>query len=99
MEGQATNRVVRCVAQEPYRIFIEFADGTSGTAHLADLAGRGVFRLWDLEGGFASARVGPEGQVAWGDEIELCPDALYMRLKQAQPEDVFPLLAHSAIHA
>lgn len=99
MQAQDTHRIIQCRAQEPYRIYVAFSDGASGVIDLGDLAGRGVFRLWDEEGGFAAARVGPDGQLAWGDSIELCPDAMYMRLRGVRAEDVFALLAERAVHA
>jgi hypothetical protein len=99
MQTPDTHRITQCRAQERYRVHVEFSDGASGAIDLGDLAGRGVFRLWDEEGGFAAARVGPDGQLSWGDDIELCPDAMYMRLRGVRAEDVFGLLADRVVHA
>ena len=41
---------------------------------------------------FESVDIGEHGQVAWGDEIDMCPDALYLRLTGKTPEEVFPNL-------
>jgi hypothetical protein len=63
-----------------YRVWVAFSDGVEGIADLSDLAGRGVFEAWNDKGFFASVHLGPGRQVRWSEEIELCPDALYLRL-------------------
>ena len=37
-------------------------------------------------------RIGSSGELAWGDEIDICPDALYLRITGKKPEDLFPKL-------
>ena len=44
------------------------------------LAGRGVFAAWDEPGCFERVHIAPHRAIAWSDELELCPDALYMDL-------------------
>ena len=62
-------------------LWIEYADGTAGEIDLSHLAGRGVFRAWEDPAFFAAVRLESEnGAIVWGDKIDLCPDALYMRL-------------------
>ena len=77
-------------ALEPYRLWIRFDDDIEGEVDLSDLAGRGVFRLWDDPERFGDVRLGPGRAIHWNDEVELCPDALYLRLTGRQPEDLFP---------
>ena len=67
-------------AREGHRIWLEFSDGAAGEVDLSHLAGRGVFAAWETPGCFDSVRLGPGGSIAWGDDIELCPDVLYMQL-------------------
>ena len=69
---------VKCM--EGFRLWLRFSDGTEGVADLSDLAGRGVFSAWNKPGVFAQAAVTEFGAVAWGDAIDLCPDALYLRV-------------------
>ena len=73
----------------PYRIWLRYQDGTEGEVDLSHLAGKGVFAAWDTEGVFARVRLGPHGQIEWPGEIDLCPDALYLKLTGKRPEDVF----------
>jgi hypothetical protein len=75
-----------------YRLWCKFANGTEGIADLSHLAGQGVFALWNDYREFQKARVTPDGAVAWGDEIDICPDALYLRITGKKPEELFPKL-------
>ena len=77
-------------ALEDYRIWIRYSDGSAGEVDLAHLAGRGVFAAWNDPRCFKDVHLGPAGAVAWGDDIELCPDALYIRLTGKRLEEVIP---------
>lgn len=66
---------------------------------LSDLVGKGVFELWQDIGHFAEFRIGPAGELAWSNQIDLCPDALYLRVTGKRPEDLFPLLENEMGHA
>ncbi len=82
---------------EHYRIWITFADGVEGIADLSHLVGKGVFALWNDEKAFSDVHVGPSGEVAWRDEIDICPDSLYLRVTGKKPEDIFPSLRQVTI--
>lgn len=43
--------------------------------------------------------IGPAGEVRWGDDIDLCPDALYMQLTGKSPEEIFPNLKKAETNA
>jgi hypothetical protein len=73
-------------------LWLRFDDGTSGEVDLSDLAGRGVFKAWDYQEFFKEVRIGPHGKITWNDDMDLCPDSMYMRLTKKSPEDVFPIL-------
>ncbi|OFW05399.1 MAG: hypothetical protein A3H96_07715 [Acidobacteria bacterium RIFCSPLOWO2_02_FULL_67_36] len=75
-----------------FRIWLRYDDGVEGEVDLSDLVGRGVFQAWDDSDVFAAVRLGSHGAVEWGSEIDLCPDALYLRLTGKAPEDLFPTL-------
>ncbi len=91
MEWQLV-RPTEVVALEGYRIWIRFSDGSAGEIDLADLAGRGALVAWNDPECFKNVRLGPAGAVAWGADIELCPDALYMELTGKSLEEVFPAM-------
>ena len=75
-----------------YRIWLKYADGTEGEVDLGDLAGRGVFKAWADRKVFESVHVDENGAIAWGREIDLCPDALYLRLTGKAVDELFPRL-------
>lgn len=78
---------VRAVGR--YRIWLRYDDGTEGEVDLSHLAGRGVFAAWDNEGVFAKVRLGSHGAIEWPGDLDLCPDALYLRLTGKRGEEVF----------
>jgi len=82
-----------------FRIEVKFSDGMQGVVDLSDLAGKGVFCAWDDENCFSQVRIGPNRQIRWSDEIELCPDAVYLRLTGRSPEELFPTLRCEPTHA
>ncbi len=83
-------RVTRVEVLEGYRLDLTFDDGARGAVDLSHLAGRGVFTLWLDRGAFEAVRLGPSGELAWDDGIDLCPDALYLRATGKSVEEVFP---------
>ncbi len=85
-------KVVEVKPLSGYRIWLRYADGVEGEVDLVDLAGRGVFTAWTNRAAFESVKVDSGGAIAWDEDIDLCPDALYMRLTGETPEQLFPKL-------
>jgi hypothetical protein len=81
-----------------HRLYLRYDDGVEGEVDLSDLAGRGVFALWDEPGAFENVSIGGRREVRWSDTVELCPDALYLEITGKSPEDVFPNLK-TGVHA
>ena len=75
-----------------YRLWIKYSDGIEGVVDLSDIAGDGVFALWNDYREFQKVHIGPSGEIAWGEQVDLCPDALYLKITGKQPEDLFPKL-------
>ena len=82
-----------------YRLELEFDDGVSGTVDLSDNVGKGVFALWRDPLFFEQVAIGSVGELVWGEKIDLCPDALYIKVTGKQPEDLFPALRNLSTHA
>lgn len=80
-----------------FRLWLRYSDGTQGEVDRSDLAGRGVFSLWNDESAFRKVHLGPGGAIAWSDEVELCPDSVYLRLTGESPEKLFPALARRQV--
>lgn len=78
---------------------LTFDDGVHGIVDLSDLVGKGVFALWKEPAAFEQVRIGSSGELVWGDQIDLCPDSMYLRVTGKVPQDIFPSLPHEAAHA
>jgi hypothetical protein len=92
-------RITKVRAVEGYCLELEFDDGIAGRVDLSDLAGEGVFAPWLDRAAFEAVRIGSSGELVWSDEIDLCPDAMYLKLTGKRPEDVFPALRRESAHA
>jgi hypothetical protein len=82
-----------------YRLELVFDDGVTGVVDLTDLVGKGVFALWRDRAAFARVRIGTSGELVWDDQVDLCPDALYLKATGKRPEDLFPALRREPSHA
>jgi hypothetical protein len=82
--------MTRPIKVEPlgeYRLRLCYADGVQGIIDLSDLVGRGVFVPLRDEAFFRKVRIGDYGQIAWSDDLEICPDSAYLEItgKTAAP--------------
>lgn len=82
-----------------YRLDLLFDDGVRGTVDLSHRVGNGVFALWRDPRAFEGVRIGDSGELLWGDQVDLCPDALYLQVTGKTPEDLFPTLRRRPAHA
>ncbi len=82
-----------------YRLWVKYLDGIEGVVDLSDLAGKGVFALWNDYREFEKVHIGPGGEIAWGDQIDLCPDSIYLKMTGKRPEDLFPRLRELLAYA
>ena len=92
-------KIQKVKALQGYRLELEFDDGLAGVVDLADLVGQGVFAAWDDARVFEQVRIGSAGELVWGDQVDLCPDALYLKVTGKKPEDLFPSLRRESSHA
>ena len=91
--------IARIEVLDDYRIDLCFADGARGVVDLSDLAGRGVFAAWRDYAEFRKVTIGDTGELVWPGDIDLCPDALYLKATGKSPEDIFPALRDELAHA
>jgi hypothetical protein len=92
------NKAVEAKPLDGYRLWLKYADGTEGEVDLSDLAGRGIFRVWSDRKTFEAVTI-DGGAVVWPGEMDLCPDALYLRLTGKTAEEVFPGLKSTPVDA
>ena len=81
---------IRVEPRKGYRIWVEYDDGASGEVDLSHNAGKGVFKVWDEPGVFEQVHITEDGAIGWGNELDLCPDAVYFRLTGKTPEEMMP---------
>lgn len=82
-----------------YKLRIRYADGVEGEVDVSHLVGEGVFSLWNDPTAFEKVSIGGSGQIRWGENVELCPDALYMEITGKRAQEVFPNLTKADVNA
>lgn len=87
-------KAVQASPLEGFRLWLKYEDGTEGIVDLGDLTGRGVFEAWSEGNIFDAVAVSESGAIVWPGEIDLCPDALCIRLTGRQEAEIFPGLTH-----
>ena len=92
-------RPVSVQALPNYRIHIRYSDGAQDEVDLSELAGKGVFAAWNDPDYFRRVEIGAHRQIRWSDEVELCPDAVYLKLTGNTPEEYFAAVPREAAHA
>jgi len=90
-------RPVEVTARPGYRLWVRYDDGSEGEIDLSDMVGKGVFAAWRDPSAFSAVQIGRNGEIRWGEEIDLCPDALYLELTGKTPEELFPKLKAESI--
>ena len=85
-------KIIHAEAISDYKVRVTFSDDTKGIADLSDLVGKGIFALWKDYDAFRRVQIGDSGELIWADQIDLCPDALYIEMTGKHPEEVFPRL-------
>jgi len=74
-------RVTKVQALDNYSIFVWFSDGVNGSIDLNHLAHKGIFSEWDKNNLFTKVHIDDYGAIAWNNEIDICPDNVYLQLK------------------
>ena len=85
--------------KDGYRLFLRYDDGACGEVDLSSYVGRGVFAAWLKPGVFEQVALAKAGHPEWPGQIDLCPDALYMKLTGKSPDEVFPTIHKLLVHA
>ncbi len=76
--------IARPISVKPlnkYAIFVQFSDGMQGTVDLTHLAHKGVFCQWDTGNLFSQVHIDDFGAIAWNEDIDICPDSIWLQLK------------------
>ena len=93
MERPVNPDPLRLMAAEPhdgFGIWLRYADGVEGEVHLSHLIGKGAFAAWRDPDFFSGVHAVAGGGIDWSEEIDLCPDALYLQITGKSPDDIWP---------
>ena len=82
-----------------HRIWLRYDDGIEGEVDLSGLAGHGVFAPWNDAAFFNAVHLGSHGAIEWPPDLDLCPDAMYLRLTGKSVEEVFPGVSLASVNA
>jgi hypothetical protein len=99
MQAKMMKKIIKIEPVGGYTLRLSFDDGVQGECDLSHLAGRGVFAAWRNQETFEKVKIGPHGELCWPGEIDLCPDALYLKIRKQSPETLFPALNRETIYA
>lgn len=59
-----------------------YPNGVEGIIDLSGDIGRGVFTPLADEAFFRTVHIGQYGQIAWSEDLEICPDSAYQDIVQ-----------------
>lgn len=85
-------KIIEAVPLKNYTIQVKYSDGVEGVVDLSEFVGKGVFKIWNNYSEFENVSIGNSGELKWGDDIDICPDSIYLKLTGKKPEDLFPPL-------
>jgi Protein of unknown function (DUF2442) len=81
--------VVRPIKVEPlpnHQLRVFYRDGAQGVIDLSSHVGHGVFAPLADEAFFKTGHIGKYGQIAWTDDLEICPDTAYLEISALQKD-------------
>ena len=84
------SRPITVEPREGYRIWLRYEDGVEGEIDLSGIRRDGMFEVWNDWSFFEKVYISEFDSVAWSDDLELCPNALYMELTGKSVEDLMP---------
>jgi len=93
------HKIVDVTVLDGYKLALTFDDATQGVVDLSAYAGKGVFAGWSEIEEFRAVQIGEFGELQWGDDVDLCPDALYMEATGKKPDEVLPALNREGVNA
>ena len=83
-------RIAQAVATEGLELELTFENGVSGTVDFSELAKSTLFGPLTNDEFFRSVSIIRDGRaLAWGEELEICADSLFLRITGKHPEDIF----------
>jgi hypothetical protein len=76
------SKPIEVKALENYYLWIRFEDGVEGTLDLSSLIAKEIFNILRNPIIFATVYIDTYSHaVAWNSELEICPDTIYLKLR------------------
>ena len=80
-----------------YTLWLKYDDGTVGEVDLTELTEKGVFKKIKDKAFFKQVYIDKETDaVAWNEDLDLCPDSLFLKLKGLTFEEFKQLMYATA---
>jgi hypothetical protein len=73
---------------ENYRVWLRFDDGVEGEVDFSLKPHTGVYAAWQDYAYFRRARIAEWGALCWDDQLDFCPEALWLQVTGGKPEDL-----------
>ena len=93
------HKIINVKVLNDYKVELKYDNGRQGIADLSHLVGKGLFSLWNNYDDFRKVKIGSSGELVWNEQIDICPDSLYLKITNQEPEDLFPGLAQKTAYA
>jgi len=78
-------RITALKVLDDYRLWLRFNDGVEGEIDFSRKPRTGVFAFWNDAENFRQARIGDCGELIWNDQIDFCPDSLWLQVTGQPP--------------
>jgi len=84
-------RIAQAEALEAFKVKLAFENGVVGTVDFSELAASPLFGPLKNYEFFEGVSIVRDGRaLAWGEDLEICADSLFMRITGKKPEEIFP---------
>ena len=75
-------KIISIKVIEKFKLHVLFSDGTEGIYDAGHLAGKGVFKSWDIDNNFHKVFINPDsGAITWPGEIDIDTIKVYTTIK------------------
>ena len=83
-------KIISVEALKKYKLKVRFSDGTEGIYDVEDIAGKGVFKVWDVDANFFKVFINKEsGAISWPGNIDIDTINAYCTVNKISPEKYF----------
>ena len=74
-------QIISVTAIGKYKLYVRFSDASEGEYNVGHLAGKGVFKSWDIDNNFLKVSINTEsGAVTWPGELDIDTINIYCKI-------------------